>query len=263
MKVSYISDLHLDFHVHFNKNQVKFEKNTREFINKLIQTDEGDKEVLVIAGDLSHYNKQSLWALQEFSKAYELVLMVFGNHDYYLISNNQSNKYKNNSYNRTEELINMVYWDEVTRKDLLNVTILENELYDHKGVRFYGSTMWYPLDTYEQQCFYSGISNDSKLIKRMNHYDEHEKDLKAYNKNIDNCVDVMISHVPLIEMDTHKEHNSTACYLTTVDQLAPITICGHVHEQNEYTTESGNKVYINAIGYDDEYNELIIKSFEI
>lgn len=258
MKVSYISDLHLDFHVHFNKNQIKFEKQTREFINKLIQTDEGNKEVLVVAGDLSHYNKQSLWALQEFSKVYELVLVCLGNHDYYLISKSQSNKYNGYSRNRSAELHAMIFQD--IEKD--NVQLLENEMFLYDKYVFYGSTMWYPLETYEQQSFYSGISNDSKLIKRINHYDEHEYQMKRYNEHI-KYVDVMISHVPLIEMETHKKHNSTACYLTPVKQLAPITICGHVHEQNEYITESGNKVYINAIGYDDEDNELIIKSFEI
>lgn len=258
MKISYISDLHLDFHVHLNKNQIKFEKKTREFVDKLIQTDKGDKEVLVVAGDLSHYNKQSVWALQEFSKVYGLVLICLGNHDYYLVSNNQSSKYKGHSRNRIAELQAMVLQD--IERD--NVQLLEGEMFEYKGIIFYGSTMWYPLETYEQQSFYSGISNDSKLIKRINHYDEHEYQMERYNEHIE-FVNIMISHVPLIEMESHKKHNSTACYLTPVEQLAPITISGHVHEQNEYITESGNKVYINAIGYDDENNELIIKSFEI
>lgn len=89
MKVSYISDLHLDFHVKYGSNEDKMFKKTREFIEKLIQSDVGDKEVIVIAGDLSHYNKQSIAALEVFNEHYELVLFVPGNHDYYLVSKTQ------------------------------------------------------------------------------------------------------------------------------------------------------------------------------
>lgn len=254
MKVSYISDLHLDFHVRFTKNQTKFEQRTRDFVRKLILTDVGKHEVLVIAGDLSHYNTQSLWALNEFSIAYEQVLFVPGNHDYYLVSKNQANNYKNNSQLRLIDLH--------SKGESHNVHIFDKSVGEYKGVRFYGSTMWYPLKTYEQQVFYSEVSNDSKLIKRINHYDEYEKHLEQYNKFVDD-VDVVISHVPLIHMHSHIDNNNTHCYLNEVDKLAPYTICGHVHEQNEYTTVDGKKVYINAIGYDDEGNDLAIKNFKV
>lgn len=256
MKVSYISDLHLDFHIRFNKNLLKFEQRTKEFVRNLILTDDGSHEVLVIAGDLSHYNFQSLWALDEFSITYEKVLFVPGNHDYYLISKNQSAKYKNNSKNRLNELV----CKSSIQND--NVHILNSKPYTYKGVRFYGSTMWYPLKTYEQQVFYGEISNDSKLIKRMNHYDEYEINMKDYNLRIEE-VDVMISHVPLIHMKSHVENNNTSCYLNEVNKLAAHTICGHVHEQNEYRTVDNKRVYINAIGYDDEQNKLMIEHFKV
>lgn len=104
MKVSYVSDLHLDFWVRFDSNILKWEKRTCEFITQLVNTDIGKREVLCIAGDLSHYNQQSLWALEVFATNYEHVFVQVGNHDYYLISGSQERKYSNNSLNRVKEL---------------------------------------------------------------------------------------------------------------------------------------------------------------
>lgn len=55
MKISYLSDIHADHHVPFNSNQIKWEKRTKEFITKLIETDEGQREVLVIARRLESF----------------------------------------------------------------------------------------------------------------------------------------------------------------------------------------------------------------
>lgn len=259
MKVSYISDLHLDFHVKCETNEDKMFKKTREFIEKLIKTDDGGKEVIVIAGDLSHYNKQSIAALEVFNEHYELVLFVPGNHDYYLVSDRQSKKYEDDSINRLFELSSKFQYEESLNK----VVMLDNDVINHNGVKFYGSTMWYNLDTIEQQRFYSSISNDSKLIKKVNHYDLHEDDIYNYKYTMDNIKpDVVITHVPLITVDSHIKNNNDSCYKCDVDVLAPITISGHVHEQKMYQVD-GEKVYINAIGYPDEKNDLTIKSFNL
>lgn len=259
MKVSYISDLHLDFHVKYGSNEDKMFKKTREFIEKLIQTDVGDKEVIVIAGDLSHYNKQSIAALEVFNEHYELVLFVPGNHDYYLVSKTQSNKYFNDSTNRMGELFSRILWSTKLNK----VVMLDNDVQTHKGVTFYGSTMWYNLDTIEQQRFYTGISNDSTLIKKMNHYDLHEEDIEQYQYTMNNIKpDVVVTHVPLIKVDAHTKHNNDCCYKCDVDVLAPITISGHVHEQKMYQVDD-NKIYFNAVGYPDEKNDIVIKSFNL
>lgn len=97
MEFDYMNDIHLDFWVRFDKNQIKFEKRTREFTNSLIPKQKS--KILVIGGDIGHYNRQGYWFLDEVSKFYDKVLIVFGNHDYYLISNHQAKKYGKSSVN--------------------------------------------------------------------------------------------------------------------------------------------------------------------
>lgn len=258
MKVSYVSDLHLDFHIPFTKNQIKFEQRTKRFINTLISSDKGSKEVLVIAGDISHFNLQSYWCVDEFSKHYEHVLIVVGNHDYYLISKNQSNKYKNNSQNRVDELSHMV-------DHIENVYMLtgDNIVFEYKDVRFGGVSMWYPIATTSQKMFFNNISNDSQLIKGLNIEKEHTRNQMQYETLLEKNIDVMISHFPVINIDSHFKYNSTACYLTPVrDISAKHWVFGHSHEQKVYEKPYCS-FYMNAIGYPEERLDLSIKSFEV
>lgn len=256
MKISYISDIHLDFHVPFTKNQIKFEKRTKDFIRELVKTDEKRKEVLVIAGDLSHFNKQSFWAIDEFSKIYERVLVNFGNHDYYLISNNQSHKYKNHSDNRIKELVNML-------KNLPNVHVFTDysPIFKYKNVRFGGLTMWYPLNTPEKLKYFNDVSNDSKLIKGLNIQEAYNEDKKLYNRLLEEKIDVLVTHVPVFKVDTHYANNNTHCYMSPVGIInAKKLIFGHVHEQEVYKMK-GYDAYVNALGYPDELARKEIRSF--
>jgi|SRR5699024_690379 len=256
MKISYISDLHLDFHVPFTKNQIKFANRTIEFVRNLVESDKGNKDVLVIAGDISHLNKQSYLCIEEFSKHYKKVLIIYGNHDYYLISKNQSNKYKNNSANRVEELTEML-------RSLSSVHVFtkDSPTFIYKDVKFGGLTMWYPLKTCEQQQFFQEFSNDSKLIKGFNIEEAHEEDMETYGYLLQDDVDIMISHVPVINIDSHSKYDGTSCYFTPVKDIdVSHWIFGHSHEQKIYRKPYGN-FYMNCLGYPEEELELTIKSF--
>lgn len=258
MKISYVSDLHLDFHVPFTKNQIKFKRSTQEFTQSLISTDYGDKETLVVAGDISHFNLQSLWCIEELAKCYQQVLIVAGNHDYYLISKNQSNKYKNSSKNRVSELKNMI-----SNVENAHVFDESNILFEYKGVEFGGVSMWYPIGTISQKMFFNNISNDSKLIKGLDIQKEHIKNQMQYESLLKKDIDVMISHFPVINIDSHFKYNSTACYLTPVrDITAKHWVFGHSHEQKVYE-KPYCIFYMNAIGYPEEGLDLSIKSFEV
>lgn len=87
MNIDYVSDLHLDFYIEPEGNQQNYTAKTRGFLQQLLPV--MPAEVLVIAGDLSHFNQQSYETLQFFSEHYKQVFFVFGNHDYYLISKKQ------------------------------------------------------------------------------------------------------------------------------------------------------------------------------
>lgn len=255
MKISYISDLHLDFHVPFHKSQDKWKSRTITFINNLIGTDQNEHEVIIIAGDLSHFNNQSVWALEQFSKHYEKVLFTYGNHDLYFVSNNQESKYKYNSLNRVNELYNKSL-------EIPNVFPLFNGgVVEHKGKSFAGVPLWYPIETFEQKNFFKNISNDSKLIKGVDLNNLHLEQQKMYNALIGDEVDVMITHFPVINIDSHFKYNSTACYLTPVKEIeVKHWVFGHSHEQKVYEKAYCN-FYMNALGYPDEGLEVSIKSF--
>lgn len=244
MKIDYISDLHLDFHKYNVNNLRKWEKETKDFVKSLIKEDKGD--VLVIAGDISHYNIQSKWAIEQFSKEYEFVIFVLGNHDYYLVSNTQKKKY-GNSLNRVLELKELV-------KDISNVKLLDRfEIFNYKGTTFCGSTNWYSLIEEEEYKFFKKESNDSKLIsgfdiKRRSAFENFSRELLG-----DLEIDVLITHVPCQIINTHLEFGNTYCYYNEINNIkAKHIIFGHCHEQEKYNYVNST-VYMNALGYDNEW----------
>lgn len=243
MKVDYISDLHLDFYIRHDGNYKKWENKTHLFLEELLPDTKG--EVLVIAGDLSHYNIQSKWCLEYFSKNYEYVLFVLGNHDYYLVSNGQRDKYKNNSKYREFELISFI-------SHLTNVTPLQDfKTFIYKDLKFAGSTSWYPLTEFNDVNFFNTVSNDSRLINGIDIGIENQFEAWAYDYMED--VDVLITHVPSILINSHHKYGSSSCYLNELKQIkAKHNIFGHCHEQSVYD-KAGIKFYINALGYPNDY----------
>lgn len=97
-----ISDIHLDFWVKVDSNLRKMEKKIDVFVDSLIPS--SPSNVLVIAGDLGHYNNQNVIMLRSLMRCYESIVMVRGNHDLYLVSGKQSKKYKWLSENRWREM---------------------------------------------------------------------------------------------------------------------------------------------------------------
>lgn len=243
MQVDYISDLHLDFYIKHNGDYKKWEVKTHEFLKSLLPNKQG--EILTIAGDLSHYNIQSFWAVEFFSKVYEHVFVTFGNHDYYLVSNGQRKKYKNNSVNRVAELYFML-------SEIGNVTVLQDfEVKEYKGYKIAGSTSWYPLTEFKDYNFFKTHSNDSVLIAGLDikyeNYREHEK-YKAMED-----VDILVTHVPPIMIDSHHIYGESSCYLNELKDIkANYHVFGHCHEQAIYN-KAGIRFSINALGYPQEW----------
>lgn len=244
MKIHYASDIHADFWIPFQKNQNKWEKNTRLFAEATIPKKDGD--VLIVAGDLSNLNRQSMWLLEVWQQYYEQIFTVLGNHDYYLESGNQSKKYKYNSLNRIKELKDFIVKFE-------NIKLLEEfKPIVYKGRVFAGDTAWYPVKTEEEKLFFNDVSNDSKLIKGFNILEAFDKCQQDY-KQLDKA-DVIITHVPPIQFCSHETYGNTACYLTRFDEFkAPTWIAGHCHDvgvyQDEGTNTTNTTVYTNAFGY--------------
>lgn len=241
MKFNYISDLHVDDWVHLSNNQIKNEKNIREFIHKLLINTKEKHDLLVLAGDVSNNNTVTLIALDELLKHFKFIIFVYGNHEYYLDTKNQKRKY-GNSVKKVEELESLLP---------SNIKVLKNfEVFNYNGISFAGDTSWYSLETEEDKDFFYKISNDSKNISGIYIPSEHESVLIHY-QNL-NKVDVIVTHVPPIPMNGYGEtHKGTACYLSPlpIEDKSSIWIFGHTHHRNFEFKINNTILLSNAIGY--------------
>lgn len=247
MKINYLSDIHMDFHVPFQKNQEKWEQHTREWIRDKIENHTKDKQDLVaIAGDISHYNNQSYWVIDEFRKQYDFVFVTLGNHDYYLISKNQQKKYKNSSFFRTMELIEWFKGSNV---------YINTPMIGLRGKVIQLLPMWYPIETDSQLNFFHNISNDSKYIKGIDIHAEYLDQRELVKE-----VDLLVTHTPIIQVPSHVKFKRSDCYLAPVDILSKNVIMGHTHE-SLHIYKYGTQFAMNCWGYEDYGFE--IKTLEL
>lgn len=250
MNIGYISDLHLDFYVSSSGN---WQQNCQRLLQQLLPEEQAD--VLVIAGDLSHHNAQSTFALQFFATHFRQVLYVTGNHDYYIVSKNQLMHYNKQSRNRELELQQLI-------STLPNVKQLQRyDVFTFDGITFAGATNWYGLKHASEQAFFTQYSNDSRLIHHLPIRELHDAEMTAYEQL--QPVDIIVTHVPPIHVQSHLEHGSTDCYLNKLhDVKAKHYIFGHCHEQHIYEEELAT-YYINALGYPDEKLRQSIQLFTV
>lgn len=243
MKIDYISDLHLDFYIKVTGNADRDRANVIEIIEALLPEQLGD--VLVIAGDLSHHNVQSYEILAYCSELYSQLFFVLGNHDYYLIlDEKQLNSPLYDSKMHVAELLEKI-------AVLPNVQLLRDfQVHEYKGVRFAGATSWYPLESSSEILYFKSYMNDSRLIQGIDIQQLHRDEMEAYRSMPE--VDVLVTHVPPIQIDSHIKFGGTAGFLNKLPGIpAKVCIFGHCHEQNMYK-KAGITFAINALGYPKE-----------
>ena len=256
MKIDFLSDLHLDFWCKPNANAKRFET----FCTHTM-FDEGHEygEVLIVAGDLGHYNNQTKIFFEFLIETrYKKIFCVAGNHDLYLINKSQKKKYDSKSMNRIKELTEMF-------KDNNDIYFLDGDVIEYNGVRFGGAMGWYDgtyCNKVEQFCnpltLWKQYSNDSVLIYGFeDFYDiltqEKPKVLEIYNK----C-DIMITHInpmphAMFMPEKYRLDPVTGFYTFDGENLVDDTdakfwIYGHQHygfEKEVYDTT----LMCNALGY--------------
>ena len=101
LKIGYISDLHIDFFVS-QKDRNRLQKPIGNYITQIMKPEKSD--VLILAGDLSHYNQQLFELLEQLKEYTNDIFVVHGNHDLYLVSNSQRDRYNLQSENRLKEI---------------------------------------------------------------------------------------------------------------------------------------------------------------
>lgn len=193
MKIDILSDIHIN--MWHEPHSTLTPRKKRMIFSKALPQDSG--EVLVIAGDLGHYNKQSLDLLKWFQDEYGYkIVYVWGNHDYYLVSNSQRSEYKN-SIIKAHELRDMINEQE-------GMYHLDGEAIEINGIRFGGCNGWYDGSLYNKNSELTNIlwkdhMNDVNIKlpageKRLRFDTFHQQDLPKIEAVHKEC-DVMITHV--------------------------------------------------------------------
>lgn len=252
MKISYINDLHVD-------NWINYENEIGGFVDEIITSSKNIGEVIIIAGDISHFNSITEQVLLKFSNYFEKVFFVYGNHDYYIINHTQYKQYNNNSINKLDELYN-----KLKKNDNIIIFNHNNIYYDYKNLRFAGCTMTSKPETEEGIMFYQYHMNDYKFIPNDVN-DMNNIDMKIYNEISKLKPDIFISHYPLFVTNSHLKFGleSLSSFMCKVDKYtAPINFFGHVHEKDEYNID-GYKFFTNAYGYSFEYLNAEIQTMEV
>jgi len=264
MKIDILSDLHLDFYF---KPHLTTVENVTSFFG-VVFTDNDTREigdVLIIAGDIGHYNEQNIEVLKIFQKKfYKQIICVLGNHDYYLVDGEAKYTFENDSFKRVEDMRNLINQEE-------NMYCLDGEIIEIDGVKFGGADSWYDegyvkryytqLDSNHINLLWNKNINDSRLIKGISRFDDITKLEIQKLENIYQSCDVMITHVnPSIDEEhiNEKYHNSPINTFFTFDGskfykdgLMKYWVFGHTHDAIEYEVENV-KFLCNPLGYPNE-----------
>jgi len=273
--IDFGSDLHIDFYVkETNPQSEKFKKQMKNFFDNLYENTNSNSDILIIAGDISHYNSQTKEFLRLAKEKYKEVLITWGNHDMYMINNNIANKYKTNSFNRTIELGEIC--------DELGVKYLDGNVFEINGIKIGGSGNWYKCD-YD---LWSKRSNDSRLIytdevytmyggKRKIHIDSDKLAQKEYEKLMSlGELDVLVTHVGVVEptldegmkLEYVMSGENSMYYSNTdeiISKLKPkFHIFGHTHDVYDFTRDECQFVTF-PLGYPKESKTNSFMTIEI
>jgi predicted MPP superfamily phosphohydrolase len=266
MKILQLSDLHLDFYL---KEDASNKRKLQQFANNQLRLDKtADIDLITIAGDLGHYNHQSLVFMEFLRDEYNVpVLYTYGNHDLYLVSSTQRNKYSRNSMNRLAEMIEMT-------NAVDGIHYLDGECVTIDGVTIGGVANWYdnsylnPEGANLDGLWYMSM-NDSRLIYKdgatvssvldFREYLQCDAKIKAV---LDQKPQYVFSHVaPLINSKLidprYAESTTTAFYLSNsyhlLEQCESLQHWQYGHTHCRLSVELGSVKFHNAsIGYPGE-----------
>ncbi len=268
MIIDILSDMHLDFYLKRNNSSAKvIESIYAPILTNNRKRDVGD--VLIVAGDIGHYNQQNIETLALIKKifGYKHIVCVLGNHDYYLIDVHSRSDYNGFSLNRAEEMRQLINEQE-------GMYCLDGEVIEIDGIRIGGCDGWYDgeyirrhfnkktkeyMDGYVSLLWRRTMA-DANYIFGMDWQGYAKREKEKLDK-IYQDVDVMITHVnPSIEKEhTHKSYrNEDTTGFFTFDGSKYLEhgsmkywVYGHTHTEAGHKI-SGVKCICNPMGYPSE-----------
>ncbi len=268
MTIDHFTDPHIDFYARYNTQKIN------ALVKRLLNTKTTpDFDVLVIAGDIGHYNDDNVYFLSILAKHYKKVFVTWGNHDLYLLGNYKE-LYNYNSFNRLKELKEKL-------KSIPNLTFLDGELVEYQGITFWGSGLWYEVASLSHWADYM---NDARYIfdrkekytftlpydwypteYRFDPYRLYEREFEKIEKL--DYADVIISHIPPINFKVSGDMGDNYYFVPygemIIERVKPkLWIFGHTHIKRDLKFGK-TRLICNPLGYPDENREFRIESVEV
>ena len=221
MKLSYVSDVHCEFH----------KDSGTEFISKLPR----DSDVLVVAGDLCTAS-QLEQTLSSLAANQQEVIYVPGNHEYY-----DSSLYK------VRDILEDCVHD--------NLHILTNKLITLHDQRFLGTTLWFQNEP--ENIFHQNKMADFKAIKEFSEwvYEENFQAKRFLENNLQEGDVVVTHHLPSYKSvaSMYSTSNLNRFFVSDMEELVldakpKLWIHGHTHSSVDYML-GDTRVVCNPFGY--------------
>lgn len=257
-----LSDTHADFYISVEStiNQRRLSAMMDKYLKGI------SLDVLLMPGDIGHYNRQSIDFLKAILDHYDVgqIVATIGNHELYLLSKSARSNYvtslrKIDSY---KELLSNVP----------NVTLLDGDVTTISGIRIGGTCGWYDDSYYrllspgpyspDIHSLWRNYSNDSlQIYPRLHYYETMSQELDKVKSVLEQGVDIMLTHIcpvsdPSIPDPKHKDDLSTTFYCFDgahlIEKYSPkVWVYGHMHSPHSTTVHS-TILARNPMGYPGE-----------
>jgi hypothetical protein len=268
--VDVTSDLHLDFWV--NPDSVKSEHKQREMISLLVShlLPETPSEVLIIAGDIGHYNWQNAMLFEILRETYKQIIWVHGNHDLYMVSNKIEKKFKYDSFMRLSNMIELA--DKIDGVHYLNGDTIQvgGHIIGGCGAWYdngYGKSVWNMTDDQFIHRWREYL-NDANYIQvpytrtREINSLEYAEQMKAMLGNIIDVCDLVVTHVAPTwsHLPSHYRIPESTFYCfdgeDLLSRMKPDAkwVFGHTHDPFFHQHDQGPYMICNPLGY--PYNKI-------
>lgn len=255
MKIAYISDTHCDFYCN---SKATIEEMKRFIELYLPETPEAD--IAIVAGDISHYNTQSINFLLALKTIYPQVACLGGNHDLYLINSDQRFQYNHDSFKKLEEFKQQCIDNDILYLDGTTITI--------DGITIGGCMGWYEIGSvYDWLSF---MNDGHKISRYKTVAGWHAETEPTFSPNqlfrdetakIPKC-DVLVTHVcQALHLDKHPNPRYNDSYYNQYYEADNIHILkekgikhhifGHSHTVANFEIY-GIQFYSNCLGYPSE-----------
>lgn len=287
--------VHTDFYIPAKLTDHKLDAAMDDFIENELWLKNAD--VLIFAGDNSHYPKQNKLMLEKIAakKIYKKIFVVFGNHDMYLISNSQKSKYQTS-------------WDKVLDlkaicEEIDTVEFLDGNIVEVDGIKFGGVGMWYDF-SYAKHVFnmnhfhcmqlWKDTMNDANLIVGKDYPSEindiretmyggygykkytfdpikfFKEEEKKMLKIVEDC-DVFITHIgPIVppNLPIHHQNTVTGFYyfngewILNKNKTPKLWFFGHTHDRFEWK-HNNTWLMCNPLGYKSENSKAEVEIVDL